>query len=173
LSPNGLPGLTFDGLTQFLNGPATFSNSSGNAISLFMAVRLDAATSSTGSYPMMYTYESAEEELRGSAATGKAEMVRGANVVDSGASIVGTWQRASAIWRNDNTFQLWLNGSSQGSSTNAHAIPTTSTTAGIGARHGGTLLCNCSVLEILQYNNDVGSTAQGNIESYFSSKYGI
>ncbi len=168
---NGLHGLTFDGSANVMH-ISPFTLSGGTSINIFVVLRLNSA----GVFPYLFSQDFEVFAVRGDSTTGKFSMLRNITTIETGSSIVGSWNKETILYSNAPLQQLWSQGVSQGSS----SADSTAVAGGagweqniyLGGRYNVTLFGQWDIAELIIYNTDQ-SANRIEIEGYLTQKWGV
>ncbi len=176
---NGMPAVTFNGSSQFLQMGSSFKNLTAGA-DVFIVAKPQSASATGTLWEACSNGSNAADEIglqtAGTQAVGIANNSTTTSSVtsSSGALTVGSYQLVEFQHNGAGTGTILVNGTSVGSATvqNLANILRAANYIGTGANASSTFFQG-SIAEILVFNSPQTSAQRGDILAYINSKYGL
>ena len=175
---NGLPALSFNGSSQFLQFGSGFANFSSGA-SIFVVTN----PATLGSYQTWVSFGNSGSNYLGLEQTSTSGSVSFYTYSGSSSSAVtaasalsaSQYQLVESVYNGTNTATIYNNGVQKGTGSSLLTAPTTPprTINYVGQFAGSGAYLNGQIAEILVYNTALSSVQRAAVESYIYSKYGI
>jgi Chitobiase/beta-hexosaminidase C-terminal domain/Concanavalin A-like lectin/glucanases superfamily len=174
---NGLPAISFNGTSQFLQFGSGFANFTSGA-SIFVVIN----PATTGTYQTWLEFGNASSNYfgvegintAGAAAFYVYNGTSGSSVTATSALTASQYQLTESIYNGSNTGTVYTNGVQKGSSTSLLTAPNASRTSNyLGQFGGGSAYFHGQIAEILVYNTALSASQRAGVESYIYSKYAV
>ncbi len=174
---NGLPALSFNGTSQFLQFGSGFANFTSGA-SIFVVVN----PTSLGSYQTWIEFGNSSTNYLGFEEGSTSGTVyyyvyngsSGSNVAATSSLTAGQYQLMESVYNGSNTGTVYNNGVQKATSTSLLTAPNaTRSNNYVGQFGGSTAYYHGQIAEILVYNTALTASQRASVESYIYSKYSI
>lgn len=166
---NGKKVVRFDGTTDFMR-KTTFALNA-NEMSIYIVMSLTAA----GTTSVVLGYNVSTVLVHHAGTSGFPAVDRGGGSTNYALNVTGTgFAIRSSQSRNDSSNELFYQGASRGTFTDATAIPTTGSPIDIGAiNNGGGFFCQCDIARILIYNKRHTTGQRVQVETQLGLDYAL
>lgn len=164
---NGKKIVRYDGTTDFMR--KTAFNLNANEMSIYIVMSLIAA----GTTSVVVGYNTSTVLVHHAGTSGFPTVDRGGGTTNYALNVTGTgYAVRSSQSRNDSSNELFYQGASRGTFTDATAIPTSGAALDVGAiNNGGGFFCQCDIARILIYNKRHTTTIRQRIENQLTFDY--